>query len=105
MATPVHVKGHPIEPCPHIDAGTCFGRTVTMNTVKKVFLVSSFIFVIMIGLWGYMHSINCYSLAWKIVTPIIANIAGFTSIFSYMVLAKAYNIAPKGFYKVFPASK
>ena len=105
MAIPVHVKGQPIEPCPHIDAGTCFGHTVTLNTVRRIFLISSFIFMTALLVWGYLQGINAYSLPWKIVTPIISNLAAFTAFFSYIILAKAYNIAPPGFYKVFPASK
>ena len=104
MATPVHVKGHPIEPCPHTHIVIWRGYSMKLQTVKKLFLISSLALVTILSLWGYMHSINSYSLAWKIVTPIIANIAGITAFFSYIALALNYNIAPSGFYMTLKAS-
>lgn len=105
MTTPVHVKGQPIEPCPHTHVRTCFGHTVSLNTVKRALIISAFVILIFAGSQCALTGNPVLSsLGWKLGTSCVNVVASITLFYSYLLLAGSYNIAPPGLYKALPVS-
>jgi len=90
---------------PHAYRYTLGTRTICeieMNTLKKVFLISTVSLFFIMAVYGYLNGVyagNCLPL--KIVAPILMTISCVLCIFSYIALADAYKIAPDGIRNLF----
>ena len=96
-------RGRPAEPCGY-DRISCCGLDVKIESIRKVFVVTTVALLIIVGVCATLYIKCSTSLAWKIITPLSCGAMAIPSVISYLILARAYNIAPKGFYKICPAS-
>ena len=92
------LEGHPPVPAKYTHVKLCMGVKITMDTNKRVFVISTAALIILSTLFGYFCGIYPTSLALKICFPAVTLVTSIISLDSYWALAKNYDIAPPGFY-------
>ncbi len=83
----------------YVQADLCIIGKVKLDTVKKIFIISSISLFIILSVGCYLNGVYPNSLIFKIAYPISSGIALIMLVDSVYVLAKAYDILPSCMYR------